>query len=112
MEFNIAVIKGDGIGPSVVDQAMLALDRVGEIYGHKFNYTEVLAGRNAPIDATGHPLPQETIDVCKASDAVLLGAVGGPKWDEQPSDNRPERGAAGSEKGTGTVRQYPPGHDV
>ncbi len=107
MEFNIAVIKGDGIGPSVVDQAMLALDRVGEIYGHKFKYTEVLAGGCA-IDATGRPLPQETIDVCKASDAVLLGAVGGPKWDEQPSDNRPERALLGLRKELGLFANIRP----
>ena len=107
MEFNIAVIKGDGIGPSVVEQAMLALDKVGEIYGHKFNYTEVLAGGCA-IDATGHPLPQEPIDVCKASDAVLLGAVGGPKWDEQPSDNRPERALLGLRKELGLFANIRP----
>ena len=107
MEFNIAVIKGDGIGPSVVDLAMLARDREGEIYGHKFNYTEVLAGGCA-IDATGHPLPQETIDVCKASDAVLLGAVGGPKWDEQPSDNRPERALLGLRKELGLFANIRP----
>lgn len=107
MEFNIAVIKGDGIGPSVVEQAMLALDRVGEIYGHKFNYTEVLAGGCA-IDEYGIPLPQNTIDVCKASDAVLLGAVGGPKWDAQPSGNRPERALLGLRKELGLFANIRP----
>lgn len=107
MEFNIAVIKGDGIGPSVVDQALLALDRVGEIYGHKFNYTEVLAGGCA-IDEYGIPLPQHTIDVCKASDAVLLGAVGGPKWDDMPSDLRPERALLGIRKELGLFANIRP----
>ena len=107
MEFNIAVIKGDGIGPDVVDQAMLALDKVGEVYGHKFNYTEVLAGGCA-IDKYGIPLPQSTIDVCKASDAVLLGAVGGPKWDEQPSSNRPERALLGLRKELGLFANIRP----
>lgn len=107
MEFNIAVIKGDGIGPSVVDQAMLVLDKVGEIYGHKFNYTEVLAGGCA-IDKFGIPLPEETVIVCKESDAVLLGAVGGPKWDEQPSNNRPERALLGLRKELGLFANIRP----
>lgn len=107
MEFNIAVIKGDGIGPSVVDQAMLVLDKVGEIYGHKFNYTEVLAGGCA-IDKFGIPLPEETVKVCKESDAVLLGAVGGPKWDEQPSNNRPERALLGLRKELGLFANIRP----
>lgn len=107
MEFNIAVIKGDGIGPDVVEQAMLALDRVGEVYGHSFKYTEVLAGGCA-IDEYGIPLPQHTIDVCKASDAVLLGAVGGPKWDEQPSNNRPERALLGLRKELGLFANIRP----
>ncbi len=107
MEYNIAVIKGDGIGPSVVDQAMRVLDRVGEVYGHTFHYTEVLAGGCA-IDEYGVPLPQNTIDVCKASDAVLLGAVGGPKWDEQPSNNRPERALLGLRKELGLFANIRP----
>ncbi|MCI8283945.1 MAG: 3-isopropylmalate dehydrogenase [Firmicutes bacterium] len=107
MEFNIAVIKGDGIGPSVVDQAMLVLNKVGEIYGHKFNYTEVLAGGCA-IDEFGIPLPEETVKICKESDAVLLGAVGGPKWDEQPSNNRPERALLGLRKELGLFANIRP----
>jgi 3-isopropylmalate dehydrogenase len=89
MDFKCAVIKGDGIGPDIVDQAIKLLDIVGEKYGHSFSYEEVLAGGVA-IDATGHPLPQETIDVCKKSDAVILGAVGGPQWDHLPGNLRPE----------------------
>lgn len=107
MEYHIAVIKGDGIGPSVVDQAILALNRVGETYGHTFHFTEVLAG-GCSIDAYGKPLTQETIDVCKKSDAVLLGAVGGPKWDEQPSDNRPERALLGLRKELGLFANIRP----
>ena len=106
-EYNIAVIKGDGIGPDVVEQAMLVLERISGIYGCKFNFTEVLAGGCA-IDATGIPLPQETIDICKKSDAVLLGAVGGPKWDDMPSDKRPERALLGIRKELGLFANLRP----
>ena len=94
MQYNIAVIKGDGIGPEIVTEAMKAMEVVGEKFGHTFNFTECYAGGNA-IDKYGIPLPQETLDVCKASDSVLLGAVGGPKWDSVPSDKRPERALLG-----------------
>lgn len=94
MKYNIAVIKGDGIGPEIVTEAMKVLDAVGEKYGHEFVYTEALAGGCA-IDACGIPLPQETIDICKASDSVLLGAVGGPKWDNQPGHLRAEKAILG-----------------
>ena len=94
MEYKLAVIPGDGIGPDVVEQTLLVLDKVGEKFGHTFHYQKVLAGGCA-IDATGACLPQETIDVCKASDAVLLGAVGGWKWDTLPGDQRPERALLG-----------------
>ena len=107
MDIKIAVIKGDGIGPSVVDQAISVLNKVGEIYGHKFEFNEVLAG-GCSIDAYGKPLTQDTIDVCKNSDAVLLGAVGGPKWDEQPSDNRPERALLGLRKELGLFANIRP----
>lgn len=94
MQYNIAVVKGDGIGPEIVDEALLVLDRVGGKFGHSFKYSEVLAG-GCSIDANGIPLTQETIDVCKAADSVLLGAVGGPKWDDVPSDKRPEKALLG-----------------
>ena len=94
MEKKIAVIKGDGIGPEIVSQALKVLNRVAEKYNHIFHYEEVLAGGCA-IDATGKCLPEETIEKCKASDSVLLGAVGGPKWDDQPSFNRPEKALLG-----------------
>ena len=81
--YNIAVIKGDGIGPDIVEQAQKVIRKVGEKFGHTFNMTEVLAG-GAAIDAVGVALPKETVEVCKKSDSVLLGAVGGPKWDNLP----------------------------
>ena len=91
MEFKIAVLKGDGIGPEIVDSAVAVLEKTAEKFGHKFHFTEYLIG-GAAIDATGVPLPQETVDGCLASDSVLLGAVGGPKWDHLPADIRPEKG--------------------
>lgn len=91
MNYNIAVIKGDGIGTEITEQAMKVLETVGEKYNHTFNFTDVLMGGIA-IDKTGVPLPQETIDVCQKSDSVLLGAVGGPKWDVLPAELRPETG--------------------
>ncbi len=94
MNKKIAVIKGDGIGPEIVNEAEKVLNKVGEKYGHTFEYTDVLMGGCA-IDATGVPLPQETIDICLASDSVLLGAVGGPKWDTLPGNLRPEAGLLG-----------------
>jgi 3-isopropylmalate dehydrogenase len=94
MEFNLAVIKGDGIGPDIVDQATKVLDTVGAKYGHSFKYEEVLAGGVA-IDATGEPLPEETVKVCKASDSVILGAVGGWQWDHLPGHKRPEMALLG-----------------
>lgn len=94
MKFEIAVIKGDGIGPEIVSEAMKVLEAVGEKYGHEFHFTEALAGGCA-IDAEGIPLPQETIDICKKSDSILLGAVGGPKWDGQPGHLRAEKAILG-----------------
>ena len=87
MNYKIAVIPGDGIGPEIMNEALKVLDKIGEKYGHSFECTKVLAG-GAAIDATGKSLPQETLDVCKASDAVMLGAVGGPKWDNLPGGVR------------------------
>ena len=94
MEYNIALVKGDGIGPEIVSSAVEVLEKIGEKFGHIFRFTDYLAGGCA-IDATGIPLPQETIDGCLASDSVLLGAVGGPKWDNLPGDIRPERALLG-----------------
>ena len=107
MEYKLAVIPGDGIGPDVIEQTLLVLDKVGEKFGHTFHYHKVLAGGCA-IDATGGCLPQETIDVCKASDAVLLGAVGGWKWDTLPGDQRPERALLGLRKALGLFANLRP----
>lgn len=107
MEFKVAVIPGDGIGPEIVDQAKVVLDKIEEKFGHKFNYEEVLMGGIA-YDKTGDPLPQETIDVCKASDAVLLGAVGGYEWDHLPGDKRPEAGLLGIRKALGLYANLRP----
>ena len=89
--FKIAVLKGDGIGPEIVEATLRVLGKVEELYGVSFEYEEGLIGGRA-IDETGTPLPDETLDLCKNSDAVLLGAVGGPKWDDLPTDKRPEKG--------------------
>lgn len=107
MNYKIAVVPGDGIGPEVVEQALRVLDKIGEKYNHTFEYTKVLAG-GAAIDATGKCLPQETIDICKASDAVLLGAVGGWKWDNLPGDERPERALLGLRKELGLFANIRP----
>ncbi|HHU90454.1 MAG TPA: 3-isopropylmalate dehydrogenase [Clostridiaceae bacterium] len=94
MSYKIAVIPGDGIGPEIISQGLKVLDKVGQMYGHTFEYNTLLAGGCA-IDATGEPLPNETIQVCKKSDAVILGAVGGPKWDTLPGNMRPEQALLG-----------------
>lgn len=94
MDINLAVVKGDGIGPEIVTEAEKVLDKIGEMFGHTFNYTDILAGGCA-IDATGVPLPEESVGIAKESDSVLLGAVGGPKWDTLPGDKRPEKALLG-----------------
>lgn len=94
MELNIALLKGDGIGPEIVDSAVEVLKATGEKYGHTFNFTPYLIGGCA-IDEKGEPLPQETVDGCLAADSVLLGAVGGPKWDTLPGNMRPEKALLG-----------------
>ena len=94
MDINLAVVKGDGIGPEIVTEAEKVLDKIGEMFGHTFNYTDILAGGCA-IDATGVPLPEESVRIAKESDSVLLGAVGGPKWDTLPGDKRPEKALLG-----------------
>lgn len=91
MKKNIAVIKGDGIGPEIVHATLCVMDRVAEKFGHEFNYQFVDMGGIA-IDKFGVPLPEKTTQVCCESDSVLLGAVGGDKWNNQPSENRPEKG--------------------
>ena len=107
MEKNIAVIKGDGIGPEIVNEAIRVMKKTAEKYGHKFNFTDVLMGGIA-IDKTGVPLPQETIDICKSSDSVLLGAVGGPKWDKGAGNLRPEAGLLGIRSALGLFANIRP----
>ncbi len=89
--YKIAVIKGDGIGPEIVDEAIKVLDALASVYDFDFRYNELLMGGIA-YDITGDPLPQETIDGCREADAVLFGAIGGEKWDSLPRDKRPESG--------------------
>lgn len=94
MEKTIALIPGDGIGPDIVAEGVRVLDAIAKKFGHSFTYKPVLAG-GAAIDAVGDPLPQETLDTCLACDSVLLGAVGGPKWDAVPGHMRPEKALLG-----------------
>ena len=98
MEKHITLIKGDGIGPEIVNEAVKVLDRVADCFHHTFLYQEVLAGGCA-IDAYGTSLTQETLDACIHSDSVLLGAVGGPKWDQVDPSIRPEKALLGIRKG-------------
>ncbi len=92
MKKNIAVIEGDGIGPEVTQQSIRVLNAIAESFGHEFTYTYCLMGADA-IDKTGNPLPDETIEVCLKSDAILFGAIGHPKYDNDPTAKvRPEQG--------------------
>lgn len=94
MEYRIALLQGDGIGPEITDSAVQVLEQTGERFGHHFVFTPYLIG-GAAIDAVGVPLPDETVQGCLNSDSVLLGAVGGPKWDGLPGDQRPEKALLG-----------------
>ena len=94
MKLNIGLLKGDGIGPEIVDSAVRVLEKIADKFGHEFCFTPYLIG-GAAIDATGAPLPEETVKGCLASDSVLLGAVGGPKWDTLPGNIRPEKALLG-----------------
>lgn len=107
MELNIALLKGDGIGPEIVDSAVAVLEKTAAKFGHKFNFTPYLIGGCA-IDETGLPLPQETVDGCLASDSVLLGAVGGPKWDGLAGDIRPEKALLGIRSAMGLYTNLRP----
>ena len=91
MEAKIVLLPGDGIGPEIVTQAKRVLGLLADKFGHQFALSEHLMGGCA-IDATGNPLPEETLAACKAADAVLLGAIGGPKWDDSTAKTRPETG--------------------
>jgi 3-isopropylmalate dehydrogenase len=92
MKKTIAVIAGDGIGPEIVGEAVKVLKKVAEKFGHEFTFNEKLVG-GAAYDAFGDCLPDDTLAACKSADAILLGAVGGPKWDALPGPQRPEKRA-------------------
>ncbi|MEZ7170331.1 3-isopropylmalate dehydrogenase [Sporosarcina sp. OR05] len=91
MEKRVAVLQGDGIGPEVTEAAVRVLEVVARRFNHNFHFNYGSIG-GAAIDEFNHPLPEETIALCESSDAILLGAVGGPKWDQNPSELRPEKG--------------------
>ncbi len=107
MNKNIAVIRGDGIGPEIIEQALKVLDKIGELYGHTFTYTDVDMGGCA-IDKYGDPLPEEMLEKCIKSDSVLLGAVGGEKWDSVPGNMRPEKGLLRLRAGMGVYSNNRP----
>lgn len=104
---TIAVIRGDGIGPEIIEQALNVLDVTAKKYGHSFDYIDTLMGGCA-IDECGTALPKKTIDVCLHSDSVLLGAVGGPKWDKYDGSKRPESGLLGIRKALGLFANIRP----
>ncbi|WP_134699930.1 3-isopropylmalate dehydrogenase [Ammoniphilus sp. YIM 78166] len=106
-EYKIAVLPGDGVGPEVVEQAIKVLEVVAEQEQVTFNYSYARLGGSA-IDEDGTPLPEATLEVAKNADAVLLGAVGGPKWDQNPSHLRPETGLLGIRKALGLYANLRP----
>ena len=107
MRAAITVLPGDGIGPEVVREAMRVLSAVAEQWGHTFSLHEALIG-GAAIDATGTALPPETLAAAREADAVLLGAVGGPKWDDPRAKVRPEQGLLAIRKGLGLYANLRP----
>lgn len=107
MNRHIAVLAGDGIGPEITEGAVQVLQRTAEKFGHTFTFEPLLMGGCA-IDACGEPLPAHTVERCLASDSVLLGAVGGPKWDGLSGDKRPEAGLLGIRKAMGLYSNVRP----
>jgi 3-isopropylmalate dehydrogenase len=108
MDFNVAVLPGDGIGPEIIDQAKKVVTAVGIKFNHKFKFTHGLVGAIA-IDKTGNPLPDETLDLCKSSDAILFGAIGDPKYDNNPAAKvRPEQGLLAMRKELGLYANVRP----
>lgn len=97
MKYNITVVPGDGVGPDIIAEALNVLKALENRFDHQFIFTEKLAG-GAALDSVGIPLPQDTIEACKNADAVMLGAVGGPKWDHLPGEIRPEKAILGLRK--------------
>jgi len=107
MEANIVLLPGDGIGPEIVTEAVRVLDTIAGKHEHSFNFTERLMG-GCSIDRYGSSLTDETLADCQAADAVLLGAVGGPKWDDPSAKDRPERGLLALRKGLGVYANLRP----
>jgi 3-isopropylmalate dehydrogenase len=107
MNFNITLLPGDGIGPEVVGEAVRVLEKIAGKYKHSFAFTERLMG-GCSIDKFGASLTDETLADCKSADAVLLGAVGGPKWDDPAAKDRPERGLLALRKGLGVFANLRP----
>ena len=107
MKYNIALVAGDGIGPEITGGAVKVMKKTGEKFGHEFIFTPYLAGGCA-IDAFGKSLPEETVEGCLASDSVLLGAVGGPKWDNVEASNRPEKALLGLRSALGLFTNLRP----
>ena len=107
MDYKIALLKGDGIGPEILDEAVKVLDKIGQKYGHKFEYTQGYLGGES-IDRYGVPLSKETTEICKSSDSVLLGAVGGPEWDNIEPEKRPEKGLLAIRKELGVYTNLRP----
>lgn len=109
MNARIVLLPGDGIGPEVIGEAVKVLRAVGEVYGHRFEFTEEPIG-GAAIEFSGSPLPDATLTACRVADAVLLGAVGGPRWSEPGSPVRPEQGLLGIREGLGLYANLRPVH--
>jgi 3-isopropylmalate dehydrogenase len=107
LDFKITLLPGDGIGPEVVSEAVRVLDAIAHKYGHTFEYKERLMG-GCSIDAFGTSLTDETLADCQAADAILFGAVGGPKWDDPNAKDRPERGLLKLRKGLGVFANLRP----
>lgn len=108
MDYKIALLPGDGIGPEIIEQAVKAVEAIGTMYGHNFKFTKGLIGAVA-IDATGSPLPPETLELCRESDAVLFGAIGDPRFDNDPSAKiRPEQGLLAMRKELGLYANIRP----
>ena len=107
MRLKIAVLPGDGVGPEVTEQAVRVLRVAADAGGHEFEFIEAAVG-GAAIDSTGSPLPTHTLDVCLEADAVLLGAVGSPKYDPLPAGRRPETGLLTLRKALGAFANLRP----
>ncbi len=107
MKANITLLPGDGIGPEIINETVAVLETIASKYGHKFNFAERLMG-GCSIDKFGSSLTDETLADCQSADAVLLGAVGGPKWDDPKAKDRPERGLLALRKGLGVFANLRP----